>query len=195
MLNYNEIKERKYILLDGEPYEVVSSHVSRKQANKPVNKTKLKSLKTGRVVEYTFHMSDKVDEADISKKNIVYIYSKGNSEHWFHSEGDKSDRFPLDENTVGDAIHYILPQQAVEALIFTDEDDEEHIIGLQLPIKVELEVVEAPPSIRGNTSSGGGKVVVTSTGLKVSVPFFIKKGDVIVVNTETGEYTERATKS
>ncbi len=194
MLNYNEIKERKYIILDGEPYEVISSQVSRKQANKPVNKTKLKSLISGRVIEYTFHMSDKVDEADISKKNIVYIYSKGN-EHWFHSEGDKSDRFPLDENVVGDALKYILSNESVEALVYTNEDDEEQIIGLKLPIKVELEVVEAPPSIKGNTSSGGDKVVITKTGAKVTVPLFIKAGDIIAVNTDTGEYSERVSKA
>jgi elongation factor P len=76
MLNYNEIKERKYILVDDEPYEVVAAQVSRKQANKPVNKTKLKSLMNGRVFEHTFHMSDKVHEADMSKKNYIYIYLK-----------------------------------------------------------------------------------------------------------------------
>jgi len=123
------------------------------------------------------------------------IYSKGNDEHWFHSEGDKSDRFSLDGGIVGDAMNYILPNQAVEALVYTDEDEHEEIIGLKLPIKVELEVVEAPPSIKGNTSSGGDKVVVTNTGSKVTVPLFIKVGDTIAVNTETGEYSERVTKS
>ncbi len=195
MLSYNEIKERKYILLDGEPYEVISSQVSRKQANKPVNKTKLKSLKTGRVMEYTFHMSDKVEEADVAKKKIVYIYSKGDDEHWFHEEGDKSARFSLDGSVVGDALNYLLPNESVDALVYTDDEGEEQIIGLKLPIKVTLEVVEAPPSIRGNTSSGGDKVVVTKTGAKVTVPLFIKVGDLIVVNTETGEYVERASKA
>ncbi len=194
MLNYNEIKERKYIILNDEPYEVISSQVSRKQANKPVNKTKLKSLISGRVIEYTFHMSDKVEEADMEKKNIVYIFSKGD-EHWFHSEGDKSDRFALSNEVVGDTLKYISSGQAVEALIYTNDRDEEQIIGLKVPIKVELEVVEAPPSIKGNTSSGGDKVVTTNTGLKVTTPLFIEVGDIILVNTETGEYTERVKKA
>ncbi len=194
MLNYNEIKERKYIIVDGEPYEVISSQVSRKQANKPVNKTKIKSLISGKVIDYTFHVSDKVDEADISKRDIVYIYSKGD-EHWFHSDGDKSDRFMLDESVVKNALNYISSNEAVEALVYTDDNDEEHVIGLKLPIKVELEVVEAPPSIKGNTSSGGDKVVVTKTGAKVTVPLFIGVGDVIAVNTDTGEYTERVSKA
>lgn len=194
MLNYNEIKERKYIIVDSEPYEVVSAAVSRKQANKPVNKTKLKSLMNGRVVEHTFHMSDKVNEADISRQNIVYIYSQGN-QHWFHSEGDKSDRFTLEDDVVESAMDYVSSNDVVEALVYTNTEDEEMIIGLKLPIKMELEVTEAPPAIRGNTATGGDKLVTVATGAKFTVPLFINVGDIIAVNTEKGEYTERVSKA
>ncbi len=194
MLNYNEIKERKYIVINDEPYEVVSSHVARKQANKPVNKTKLKSLISGRVIEHTFHMSDKVDEADISRRDIIYIYSKGD-EHWFHSVGDKSDRFNLDSNTVGNILNYVSANDTVDALVYSDDEDEEQIIGFKLPIKIELIVTEAPPSIKGNTATGGDKLVTLSTGLKVTAPLFINVGDVIAVNTDTGEYSERISKA
>ena len=194
MLNYNEIKERKYILLDDEPYEVITAQVSRKQANKPVNKTKLKSLMNGRVIEHTFHMSDKVHEADMSRKKIVYIYSKG-LEHWFHSEGNPGDRFTVEDDVVGNAKNYIQERDLVEAIIFTNDEDEEQIIGFKLPIKMELEVVEAPPAIKGNTATGGDKLVTTKTGLKVTAPLFINVGDVIAVNTESGEYTERVSKA
>ena len=194
MLNYNEIKERKYILVDDEPYEVVSAQVSRKQANKPVNKTKLKSLLNGRVVEHTFHMSDKVDEADMSKKNLIYIYRKGD-EFWFHAEGDKSDRFPLNSETIGNAQDYIIEGDTVEFSVFTNDEGEDQLIGVNLPIKVELEVTEAPPAIKGNTATGGDKLATVKTGLKVTVPLFINVGDVIAVNTDTGTYSERITKS
>jgi len=194
MLNYNEIKERKYILVDDEPYEVVSAHVSRKQANKPVNKTKLKSLMNGRVVEHTFHMSDKVHEADMSRKDIIYIYSKGN-EHWFHSEGNPSDRFIIHDDIVGNAKNYISERDVIETIVFTDDEDEEQIIGFKLPIKMELEVTEAPPAIKGNTATGGDKLVMVKTGLKVTAPLFINVGDIIAVNTDTGEYTERVRKA
>ena len=193
MLNYNEIKERKLILVDDEPYEVVSSNVSRKQANKPVNKTKLKSLISGRVVEHTFHMSDKVHEADISRKNIVYIYSQGDV-HWFHPEGDKAGRFTLDGDVVNSSLDYISSNDIVDALVYND-DDEEKIIGLKLPIKMEIEVTEAPPSIKGNTATGGDKLVTVKTGAKFTVPLFINVGDVIAVNTENGTYTERVSKA
>jgi elongation factor P len=194
MLSYNEIKERKYIVLDGEPYEVISAQVSRKQANKPVNKTKLKSLMSGRVIEHTFHVSDNVNEADITRRDITYIYNKG-TEFWFHTAGDKSDRFPLDEDTVGSARDFMLEGTDIEALIYTDDEDEENIIGLKLPIKVELKVTEAPPSIKGNTATGGDKLVTVATGAKVTAPLFINIGDVIAVNTTDGTYSERVSKA
>ncbi|MCI5051282.1 MAG: hypothetical protein MRY57_03165 [Candidatus Pacebacteria bacterium] len=194
MLNYNEIKERKYILLDDEPYEVISSHVARKQANKPVNKTKLKSLTNGRVVEHTFHMSDKVHEADMSKVNYIYIYNKGD-EFWFHAEGDKSNRFPIDAETIGDAKDYILEGDSVEFSIFTNDDDEERITGVNLPLKMELEVKDAPPAVKGNTAQGGDKIVTTVTGLRVTAPMFINPGDVIAVSTVDGSYSERVSKA
>lgn len=194
MLNYNEIKERKYIILDEEPYEVVSAMVSRKQANKPVNKTKLKSLISGRVVEHTFHMSEKVHEAEMERKNIIYIYSQGD-QHWFHSDGDKGDRFTLDAEVVEKAMDYISSGNSVEALVYIDQNGDEQIIGLKLPIKINLEVTEAPPSIKGNTATGGDKLVTVSTGAKFTVPLFINIGDIISVNTETGEYTERISKA
>ena len=194
MLNYNEIKDKKNIILDDEPFEVVEYGVSRQQQRKPVNKTKLKSLITGKVVEHTFQVSDTVQEADITHKNIVYIYSQGNH-HWFHTEGDKSDRFTLDTDVVKNTLNYISAQDVTDALIYTNQHDEEHIIGLTLPIKMNLQVTEAPPSIKGNTATGGDKLVTVSTGAKFTVPLFINVGDIIAVNTETGEYTERISKA
>lgn len=194
MLNYNEIKERKYIVLGDEPYEVVESSVSRQQQRKPVNKTKLKSLINGRVVEHTFQVSDTAHEADITRKNITYIYQKGD-EYWFHTEGNKSDRFSLSTETVGNSKFYILEGSNIEALIYTNSEGEENIIGLKVPIKMEFEVVDAPPAVKGNTATGGDKLVTLSTGLKVTTPLFINPGDIIAVNTETGEYSERVNKA
>ena len=194
MLNYNEIKERKYIIMNDEPFEVIESNVSRQQQRKPVNKTKLKSLTSGRVIEHTFQSSDTAEEADMSKKNLVYIYSKGD-EFWFHTEGDKSDRFPLDSETIGYAKDYILEVDTVEFSVFTNDEGEERITGVNLPIKVELEITEAPPAIKGNTATGGDKLATTKTGLKVTVPLFINVGDVIAVNTDTGTYSERISKA
>ncbi len=192
MLKYNEITQRKYIVLDGAPYEVISSHVFRKQANKPVNQTKLKSLINGKVTEKSFHTSEKVAEADISTRKIKYLYNN-RGEYWFCEEDDPKARFTIQESVLGDNIKFIKENSLVDALIFYAED-EENIIGIKTPIKVELTVKEAPPNIKGNTAQGGNKQVVLETGASITVPMFINEGDTIRVNTDSGEYAERVSK-
>jgi len=196
MLSYNEIKERKYIVLDDDPYEVLFSQVSRKQAQKPTNQTKLKNLINGSVIERNFHASEKVKEADISKTKVEYIFNKFNrqlneNEYWFVNPKDKSDRFNLPIKLVEDKVKYIKTNSEVEILMF-DNGEEEIPIGIKLPIKVELKVTEAPPAVKGNTATGATKQVTLETGLVVNTPLFINESDIIRVNTETGEYIERA---
>ena len=191
MLEYSEIRERKIILYEGQPYEVLHSHVFRKQQRKPVNATKLKNLITGRVAEISFGSSDKVEEADITTRPVIYLY-KNKGEVWCTDPKDRSKRFSLKEEIVGDKLRFIKENSEIELIIFTNEDDEEQIIGLKVPIKVELVVKEAPPSIKGDTRTGGTKVAVLENGSTINVPLFIESGEKIRINTETGEYVERA---
>ena len=185
MLEYNEITERKYIIYEGQPYEVLSSHVFRKQQRKPVNATKLKNMITGRVTEYSFHQSEKAEEAELEEKQISFIYEQ-KGEYWFHEANDKSKRFPLTETQVGLGAKFMKAGTTAKAMLFNEK-----IIGVKLPIKMELKVVEAPPAIKGNTAQGGNKVIKLETGATVNAPLFIEEGNTIVVNTETGEYVER----
>lgn len=189
MLNYNEITPRKYIDLDGEPYEVVISQVSRKQANKPVNKTKIKSLISGKVVEKVFHVSDKAKEADIETRTIKYLYNN-RGEYWFSSPDDPKDRFKLSESILGDNIKYLKENDLVDSLVFNDQ-----IMNIKIPIKMDLVVKEAPPAVKGNTATGATKQVTLETGMVVNTPLFINEGDVISINTDTGEYTARVEKN
>ena len=195
-LSYNEIIPRKIIEYNGEPCEVVSSHVFRKQQRKPVNQTKLKGLKSGKTLEISFHQSETVDEADIEKRAITYIYAR-KGEVWFHDAGNPKNRFPLPEEQVGDKIKFVRENTDVQAIVWDDPsgDDEGEIIDIEIPIKVELSVSEAPPSVKGNTAQGGSKQVTLETGAVVSTPLFINEGDVIRINTQTGEYVERAEKA
>lgn len=189
MLEYNEILNKKVILLDGEPYEVLDAHVFRKQQRKPVNQTKLRHLITGKVTEQAFHVSEKVEEADLSIKNVKYLY-QNRGEWWFCDEKNPSDRFKLEAGTVGTGGQFLKANSIVEALIF-----DEKVIGLKLPIKVDLKVTDAPPAVKGNTAQGGSKQVTLETGATLFVPMFINEGDVIRINTELGEYVERADKN
>ncbi len=185
MFEYNEIVERKFITLDGAPYEVVSSHVFRKQQRKPVNATKLRNLITGKITERSFHQSEKVEEAEIVSREIKYLYSN-KGEHWFSETNDPSNRFKLEADMIGAQGKFLKQNSIVKALVFND-----NIIGLKLPIKVDLKVTDAPPAVKGDTVTGGSKQITLETGAIINGPLFINEGDVIRINTETEEYAER----
>ena len=189
MLEYNEVTVRKYIELEGEPYEVLTSHVFRKQMRKPVNQTKLKNLITGKVVEQAFHATERVLEAEIDLKKAKYLY-ENKGQFWFSEESDPSKRFFLTEEILGVASNFMKPNSMVDLSIFGEK-----IIGVRMPVKVELKVTEANPAVRGNTVQGGTKQVTLETGAILQVPMFINEGDIIRVNTETGEYVDRADKN
>lgn len=189
ILSYNDITPKKIIEYNGEPCLVLSSWVFRKQQRKPVNQTKLKGLKTSKVLEISFHQAETVPEADIEKKGLTYIYS-AKGEAWFHEANNPKARRSLSENIVGNQIKFVKEKSDVVALMWNDE-----VIGIEIPVKVELKVTEAPPSVKGNTAQGGSKQVVVETGAVVSTPLFINEGDVIRINTDTGEYAERVEKA
>jgi len=185
MLDYSEITLRKYIVLDGEPWEVIDAHVFRKQQRKPVNATKLKNLITGKVTERSFHVSEKVEEAEIEERDVKYLYNN-KGEFWFCEAEDPAKRFKIDEDFIGIQSKFIKKDSIVQALSFNDK-----IIGMKIPIKIDLRVTEAHPAVKGNTAQGGTKVVTVETGATLNVPMFIKEGETIRINSETGEYAER----
>jgi elongation factor P len=189
MLEYSEIREKKIIIFEDEPCEVLENHVARTQQRKPQNQVKLKSLLSGRTWNTVFHASDKAEEAEISKKDVKFLYAN-RGEYWFCDPENPKDRFELDEKILGDSAKYLKTNENATALVW-DNDGEEQIINVKVPVKMEFVVKEAPPSIKGNTANGGGKIVTLENGIKISVPFFIETGETIRVNTETGEYVER----
>ncbi len=188
VLSYSEITPKKVIIFSNEPYLVLSYHVFRKQQRKPVNITKLKNLKSGRVIENTFHVNETADEADLENRNITFIYRKGN-EYWFHTTGKPGERFALSEDLVGDQGKFIKERTEISAMVYEDE-----VIGIKIPIKMELKVKETVDAVKGNTSSGALKEAVVETGATVMVPMFINQGDIIAINTESGDYSERVEK-
>ncbi len=192
MLDYDEIKPRKYILVDDVPYEILESHVARTQKRKPQNQVRMRNVLNGKVVPGTFHASDTAEEADISRREALFLYSN-KGEFWFCEPSDRSKRFQISEDVIGDQAKFLKDNTLVDVKIFT-LDEEEKFIGVTLPVKMTFEVKEAPPAIKGNTASGGGKLVTLETGAQVTTPLFIEAGEKIIVNTETGEYVERAGK-
>ena len=192
-LDYDEIKQRKNIVLDGMPYEILESHVARTQKRKPQNQVRMRNLLNGKVVPGTFHASDTAEEAEISKREALFLFAN-KGEYWFCDPKDRAKRFEISQDVLGDQTKYLKDNTIVDIKIF-DYEDEEKIIGVTLPVKMTFVVKEAPPAIKGNTASGGGKLVTIETGAQVTTPFFIEVGEMIIVNTDTGEYVERASKN
>lgn len=188
MLSYNEIKRGRIIVYNGEPYKVLESEVAKRTKQKPVNQTKLKSLISGNVVNESFHQNDSVEEALLEKRELRFEYQK-RDEVWFVDPENPKERINLSLEDVEHELQFIRPGDTVMALYFED-----NLIGIDIPVKVVLEVTEAPPNIKGNTASGGNKKVVLETGLVVDAPLFIETGDSIEVNTETSSYSTRVSK-
>ncbi len=188
MLAYNEVRKGHVIVYEGSAYEILSADFLRMQQRKPVMKVKMRELASGKVKETSFQSSDEFEEAELDRIPSTFLY-KGKGEFWFCEKGNPKNRFMLPETDLGLSAQFLKPNSEVTTVKFGEK-----IIGVQLPIKMEFLVTEAPPAIKGNTAQGGNKQVVLETGAMVNTPMFVNEGDVIRVNTETGEYVERVQK-
>lgn len=187
-LGVNELKPKTFFILEGQPYEVLETHHLKMQQRRPVVQTRMRNLLNGKMLERNFAQSDVFEEADIARREVKFLYNH-RDEYWFADPANPAQRFKLEKEIIGDNYKYLKPNIVVEAISFDGK-----IINIELPIKMDFEVVEAPPTIRGNTAQGGVKQVKLETGAMVNVPLFINEGDAIRLNTETGEYVERVSK-
>lgn len=185
MLGINEIKTGKNIILENNPFAVIYHEHSKTGRAGSVLRTRLRNILTGSVLEKTFQGAEQVEEADIFKSKAQFLYKEGAAYAFMDMES--YEQFSLSAEALGNAVNYLTEGTEVSVLNFNSNP-----VNVELPVKMNLEVIEAPPGIKGNTVSTGGKVVTLQTGLKVSVPLFVNQGDIITVNTERGEYVGRA---
>lgn len=186
----NDLKRGTRIIIDNDPHVVISvahSHVGRGGA---VVQSKVKNLRTGKALDRNFKSSDSFEKAELIKMGAQFVYEK-RGVYWFHESGKPANRFSLGEKVLGETSAFLRPKMSVKALILS-KDGEEEIINIELPVKAEYKVIDAPPATKGNTTQGGSKQVTIEGGARINVPLFIEAGDTIRVNTETGEYSERA---
>ncbi len=184
MLSIKDIKPGKKLIIEKQPYSVMTVQHSKMGRMGAVLRTKLKNLETGAILTKTFQGSDKVNEAEVETKKAQYLYQDDNTFYFMDTES--YEQFELNKKVIGDNSDYLKEGVDVSLLYF-----DERPINIDLPIKMTFEVTEAPPSVKGNTADGGSKQVTIETGAQVSTPLFIKTGDKIKVNTTTGEYAER----
>jgi elongation factor P len=174
------------IELDGEPYIVVGYERTKMQQRAPVMRIRFKALRTGRVMDRTFQGYDvKLAPASVERRTAQYIYNE-NSLHYF-MDTETFEQFPLSEDKIGDALQYLVEQTTAGLVFYRDEP-----VTIELPLAVDLKVVETVPGVRGDTAQGGTKPATLETGLSIQVPLFVNEGDTVRVNTRTGEYVSRA---
>lgn len=185
MLTAGDLRKGVRILLDGQPYEVLDSNPMKKAQRRVVMQTKLKNLLNGSAQERNFHQGEMFEEAELSKLSSKFLYTHRGT-YFFCEEENPSKRFELSEELLGNQAKFLKPNTIVDAIIFNEK-----VVSVSLPIKISLKVTEAPPGVKGDSAQGGTKIVTLETGVHVSVPLFVEEGDIIEVNTETGEYTRR----
>lgn len=185
-LAVNDLKPKIYFIFEDQPCIVLETHHLKMQQRRPVVQTKFRNLLSGKNLERNFAQSDVFEEADVERKTVKFLYNH-RDQYWFADPNDPSKRFELEQDLVGDQAKFLKANTVLEALSWNDK-----FINVSLPIKMQFKVVEAPPGIRGDTATGGTKVVKIDTGAELNVPLFINEGDDIIVNTETGQYVERA---
>lgn len=179
-----EIRVGIAIDLGGQPYQVLWADFMRTAQRKPVMRTKLRNLITGAVLEQTFKPGDKLQEADLERNKANFQYREGETFNFM--DNDTFEQFTFTKEQIGDISNYVKENSDVDILKFNGKP-----VSVSLPPKVDLLVTEAPPGVKGDSASNVTKAVTVETGFQTNVPLFIKEGDVIRVNTETGEYVER----
>lgn len=185
MLSINELKLGKIIKIEKQPYMIIwTQHVQMGRGG-AILRTKIKNLITGSVLEKTFKGADKVEGAETIISKATYLYTNENEAFFMDSE--TYEQFTLDKENITEQLNFLIESQEVEILKFEDKP-----VGLLLPKKVKLKVKEAPIGVKGDSAQGATKQIILETGYKVNVPLFIKDTDSVIINTENGNYVERA---
>ncbi len=185
-MQYSTAQFRKNlkIEIDGEPFTIVDfQHVKPGKGGAFV-RTKIKSLITGRVNDITFRSGEKVDVPDLEERRMSYLYQDESG--YCFMDTQTYEQMTLTEDQMGDALGYLKENVEVEVLLHNGS-----AIGVELPMFMELEVVETDPGLKGNTASGGSKPARLETGVTIQVPLFISVGEIVKVDTRTGDYIER----
>lgn len=180
-----KIRTGHKIEVNGEPYLVLTYQNIAMSRGGGKNALKMKNLLTGAIIQETYNSGDDIPEAQISMSQSQFLYANGDTYTFMDQE--TYEQFDFDEEKLGEATQYLTEGLEVSVMNWNGSP-----INIDLPPTVELEVTETEPGLRGDTASGGTKPATLQTGLVVQVPFFINSGDMLVINTATGEYRERA---
>ena len=184
MVPTSEFRNGMVLRLEGQLYFMVEFDPFKPGKGAAVVRTRLKSVKTGAVIDRTFRSGERVEDVRLERRKMQYLYKS--SDVYVFMDSETYDQFELNDETLGDAVKYLKENQGVEVLVA-----ENRPLGVELPIFVELEVTQTDPGVRGDTASGGTKPAVLETGASVQVPLFVETGNVLKIDTRSDAYVER----
>ncbi|HHQ40696.1 MAG TPA: elongation factor P [Chromatiales bacterium] len=180
----NEFRSGLKVILDGEPYVIIENEFVKPGKGQAFNRVKLRNLKTGRVIDKTFKSGETVEAADVVERPMQYLYTDG--EQWHFMDPETYEQYAADANAVGEAAKWLKEQDVCNITLWNDAP-----LLVTPPNFVVLRVVETDPGVRGDTAQGGNKPAKLETGAVVRVPLFVEEGELIKVDTRTGEYVSR----
>ncbi|HDZ46126.1 hypothetical protein LCGC14_0055070 [marine sediment metagenome] len=188
MANYstNEFKAGLKVMLDGDPCSIVENELVKPGKGQAFNRVKLRNLMTGRVGEKTFKSGDSLEGADVMDLEMEYLYTDGDMWHFMKTDGS-FEQYAVEKKALGDTVKWLKEQVPYIITLWNDK-----AISVTPPNFIELEVVETDPGLKGDTAQGGSKPATLSSGAVVRVPLFINQGEVLKVDTRSGDYVSRA---
>ncbi len=182
----NEFKSGLKVLLEGDPCSILENEFVKPGKGQAFNRVRLRNLLNGRVWERTFKSGESLEGADVQELEMEYLYNDGEFWHFMKTDGSY-EQVAADKNAVAEALDWLKEQDIYSVIVWNEAP-----ISVTPPNFVELEVIETDPGLRGDTAQGGTKPAKLSSGVVVKVPLFIEIGDVLRVDTRTGEYQNRA---
>ncbi len=181
----SEFRGGMKIMLDGDPYAIIENEFVKPGKGQAFSRVKIRNLKTGRVVERTFKSGDTAEAADVHDTQMQYLYNDG--EEWHFMDPASYEQVTADVNAMGDAAKWVKEQDMCNVTLYNGAP-----LTVEAPNFVTLLITETDPGLKGDTSGGGGKPATLETGAVVRVPLFVQEGELIKVDTRTGEYASRA---
>lgn len=181
----NEFKNGLKLMLDGDPCSIVENEFVRPGKGQAFNRVKFRNLKTGRILERSMKSGESLEGADVVDREMEYLYNDG--EFWHFMDPNTFEQLQADKDAVGEDVKWLKEQDRCEVTLFNGAP-----LSITVPNFVELEVTQTDPGLKGDTAQGGSKPATLSTGAVVRVPLFIEIGEVLRIDTRTGEYVSRA---
>lgn len=185
MISSNEFRTNMTITYEGDAWQIIEFQHVKPGKGAAFVRTKMRNLCTGAVIEKSFNPNERFENAMIDRREMNYLYESDGQ--YVFMDNESYEQMELSKEQLGNALNFLLENATVKVMIY-----DSRILGVELPNTVELKVIETDPGIRGDTATGGSKPAKLETGYVVKVPLFINEGDVLRIDTRTGDYIERA---